>query len=399
MKYRSVKKAQEAKMKHHPILDEFTINAHRLRNRAVVAPLSRVSTKGDGVPTMNMARYYTEYASGGFGLVITEGTYTDQYFSQAYANQPGIVTDKQVTGWKQVTDAVHKAGGLIILQLMHAGALSQCLDITAGPSAVKPLREKMDGYGGEGPYPLPLELSQTDVVELISGFAHSARRAVLAGFDGVEIHGANGYLIDQFLTDYTNQRTDRYGGSTCHRVRLAIEVTKAVRQSVDDDFIVGIRLSQGKVNDFEYTWPGGASDAEVIFPQVAEAGVDYIHFASEGQGFDHGCVLADGTSLPRLARELTGLPVIANGGLHDPDEAYRILQDNHGDLAALGSGALANPNWPDLLSSGAPICAFDPMMLSTGVTIEATRDWKIRHTETLTNDTGLYTIYHNDTDL
>ncbi len=381
MKHRSAKKARKTKMERHPILDEFTIKAHRLRNRAVVAPMSRVSTKGDGVPTMNMARYYAEYASGGFGLVITEGTYTDRYFSKAYANQPGIVTDQQVSSWQQVTEAVHKAGGLIILQLMHAGALSQCLDITAGPSAVKPLGKKMKDYGGEGPFPLPLELSQIDVIELICGFARSAHRAASAGFDGVEIHGANGYLIDQFLTDYTNQRTDRYGGSTRNRIRLAVEVTKAVRQSVDDDFIVGIRLSQGKVNDFDYTWPGGARDAAIIFPQVAGAGVDYIHFASEGRGFDHGCVLADGTSLPRLARALTGLPVIANGGLHDPDGAYRILQDGHGDLAALGSGALANPDWPDRLAREAPICAFDPMMLLKGVTIEATWDWQTRHSE------------------
>lgn len=372
MKHHAEKKGCKTKITRHPILDEFTIKGHRLRNRAVVAPMSRVSTKGNGAPTMDMARYYAEYASGGFGLVITEGTYTDRYFSQGYANQPGIVTDEQVAGWQQVTESVHKAGGLIILQLMHAGALSQYLEITAGPSTVKPMGRKMKDYGGDGPYPLPLELTQTDVIELTSGFARSARRAASAGFDGVEIHGANGYLIDQFLTDYTNRRTDRYGGSTCNRVRLAVEITKAVRQSVDDNFIVGIRLSQGKVNDFDYTWPGGAGDAEIIFPQVAMAGVDYIHFASEGRGFDHGCVLTDDTSLPRLARELTGLPVIANGGLHDPEEAYRILQDGHGDLAALGSGALANPDWPDLLAREAPIRAFDPMMLSKGVTIDAT---------------------------
>jgi len=378
VKHRSAKKERETYIKRHPILDEVAIKGYQLRNKAVVAPMSRVSANGNGVPTMNMTRYYAQYASGGFGLVITEGTYTDRYFSQGYANQPGIVTDEQVEGWRQVTESVHKAGGLIILQLMHAGALSQCLHNTAGPSAVKPLGKKMKDYGGEGPYPLPLALSQTDLIETISGFAHSARRAASAGFDGVEIHGANGYLIDQFLTDYTNRRTDRYGGSTCNRVRLAVEVIKAVRQSVDEDFIVGIRLSQGKVNDFDYTWPGGARDAEIIFSQVAGAAADYIHFASEGRGFDHGCVLADGTSLPRLARELTGLPVIANGGLHDPDEAYRILQDGHGDLAALGSGALANPDWPDLLARKAPIRAFDPMILSKGVTIEATWDWQAR---------------------
>ncbi len=381
MKYLSANKVRNIKTKRHPILDEFRIKGYRLRNRAVVAPLSRVSATSNGVPTTNMARYYAEYASGGFGLVITEGTYTDRNFSKGYANQPGIVTDEQVMGWRQVTESVHQAGGSIILQLMHAGALSQYLENTAGPSAIKPLRTKMEAYGGEGPYPLPLELSQADVIELIGGFARSAHRAALAGFDGVEIHGANGYLIDQFLTDYTNQRTDCYGGSTYNRVRLAVEVIKAVRQSVDDNFIIGIRLSQGKVNDFDYTWSGGASDAEIIFPQVARAGADYIHFASEGTGFDHGCVLADGTSLPRLARELTGLPVIANGGLHDPDEAYRILQDGHGDLAALGRGAIANPDWPDLLARGIPIPEFDPMIFSTGVTIEATRDWQTRQAE------------------
>jgi len=313
--------------------------------------MSRVSTRGDGRPTANMVRYYAEFAAGGFGLVITEGTYTDTAFAQAYPDQPGMVRDEHEAAWRRVVDRVHTEGAGIVLQLMHAGALSQCLERTAGPSAILPRGRRLRGYGGgEGAFRLPAAMTASDIAQAVDGFAGAARCAEAAGFDGVEIHGANGYLIDQFLTAYTNARTDRYGGAVERRVRIAVEILEAVRAAVSDRFLVGIRLSQGKVNDLAYRWPGGAEDAKAVFLAVSRAGASYIHFASEGRGFEHGCVLDDGTSLPRLARERTGLPVIANGGLHDPALAERILEEGHGDLVALGTGALANPDWPRRLA-------------------------------------------------
>lgn len=363
--------------KKHSALQGITINKLQLTNRAVVAPMTRVSTTGDGIPTTQMKNYYLRYAEGGFGMIVTEGAYTDRLFSQAYPNQPGITNDEQQKGWESIVHSTHKAGSKIILQLMHAGALSQHLSNTRSASSIQPIRNMLAGYSKkQGRFPLPEAMNLSEIDDVISGFVSSAIRAQKAGFDGVEIHAANGYLLDQFITDYTNEREDIYGGSVENRCRLSAEIIASIKKSVSLNFIVGIRLSQGKVNDFNYLWPNGTNDGKVIFESLKNAGADYIHFASEGKGFDHGCLTKDGESLPKLARELTGLPVIANGGLHCTSEAERILKDGHADLIALGTGALANPDWPSRLKANNKIINFNPDIFSLGVTVEAQFMWE-----------------------
>lgn len=363
----------------HPVLSEVRLGALRLRNRAVVAPMSRVSTAGDGVPTAAMAEYYTRFAAGGFGLITTEGTYTDAEFSQAYPDQPGIVTGRQIEGWRAVTGAVHAAGGAIALQLMHAGALLQGNRHSGGsiaPSAVQPKGVKMSSYGGgDGPFAVPVAATHADIRRILGGFAAAAERARLAGFDAVEIHGANGYLIDQFLTDYTNRRDDEYGGDPAGRVRFAVEVVEAVRAAVGPKFPVGLRLSQTKVNDSAYRW-SGAAEAATIFRAVGAAGVDYLHLASEGRDWSETAVLDTGDTITRVARSVTGLPVIANGGMHGPDLARTVLDDGHADLVALGRGALANPDWPQVVAEGYRPVEFDRAMLAAGVTLDGQRSWE-----------------------
>lgn len=292
----------------HPALSSTTLAGIALRNQVAVAPLSRVSTQGDGIPTKQMVQYYATFAQGEFGLIITEGTYTDLAYSQSYPNQVGIATDAQVRGWQAVTDAVHAAGGKIFVQLMHAGALSQgshhC-DRTIAPSSIQPKGQKMEEYGGgEGAFPLPQAMTQAEIREASAGFAQAALNAKAAGFDGIEIHGANGYLIDQFITDYTNQRTDNYGGDIAHRIRFAVEVIKAVRAAVGDSYPVGIRLSQTKVNDFEYRWSGGEQDGRVIFAAVKAAGIDFIHIASEGRDWLSTAKLAGDLTITQLAKRV-----------------------------------------------------------------------------------------------
>lgn len=362
----------------HPVLSEVRLGALRLRNRAVVAPMSRVSTAGDGVPTDAMAEYYARFAAGGFGLITTEGTYTDAEFSQTYPDQPGIVTERQVEAWRVVTDAVHAAGGVIALQLMHAGALVQGnrhSDRSIAPSAVQPLGVKMSAYGGEGPFAVPEAATRADIRRIVGGFGAAAERARVAGFDAVEIHGANGYLVDQFLTGYTNQRDDEYGGDPAGRVRFAVEVVRAVRAAVGPEFPVGLRLSQTKVNDFGYRW-AGAAEAETIFRAVGTAGIDYLHLASEGRDWYDTAVLDTGETVTRLARSVTGLPVIANGGMHAPDLTRTVLGEGHADLVALGRGALANPDWPQVIAAGARPREFDRGMLDPVVTLAGQRSWE-----------------------
>ena len=337
-----------------------------LTNRLAVAPMTRISATPEGVPTEVMARYYARFARGGFGLIITEGIYTDQSYSQGYANQPGLSNLAQAKGWRPVVDAVHTAGGKIVAQLMHAGALSQANRFrsdTAGPSTVQPKGLQMAIYRGEGPYRLPRAMSEADIAEAVEGFARAARFAIdVAGFDGVEIHGANGYLLDQFLTDYTNLRSDAWGGSIDRRLSLSSEVAGAVRRAVGDAAPVGIRISQGKVNDFTHKWDEAEAGAEIVFSTLASVGLDYIHvteFEAWRPAFND-----DGPSLVSLARKSApDLTVVANGGLHDPDRAAQML-DIGADLIALGRGALANPAWPRQTANGRAVQVFDPALLT-----------------------------------
>jgi 2,4-dienoyl-CoA reductase-like NADH-dependent reductase (Old Yellow Enzyme family) len=303
----------------------------------------------------------------------------DAEYSQGYLNQPGLATDAHVDGWRAVTRRVHAAGAVMIAQLMHAGALSQGNPHrtgTVGPSAVQPRGEMMPEYGGSGPWPVPAELGAHDLERIVEGFAAAAVRAREAGFDGVEIHAANGYLLDQFLTEYTNRRTDAYGGSVANRVRLTAEVTGAVRAAVGSEFLVGVRLSQTKVNDFEYRWPGGRQEAETIYTALTDARADYLHIASEGRAFLETALLDGGCTTTGLARSTTGLPVIANGGMHDPRQAEQVLADGHADLLAVARGALANPDLPRRLATGTPLLPFDRSMLSPRVTLENVRRWR-----------------------
>jgi 2,4-dienoyl-CoA reductase-like NADH-dependent reductase (Old Yellow Enzyme family) len=363
----------------YPVLTPVRIRGLELPNRAVVAPMSRVSTSGDGVPTGPMAEYYAHFAAGGFGLIISEGTYLDHQHSQAYPNQPAIVTEEQVAGWRAVTEAVHAAGAKIMLQLMHAGALVQHNHhrrTAIAPSAVDPKGTKMPAYGGDGPFARPAAATMSDISGVVAGFAASAARARAAGFDGVEVHGANGYLIDQFLTTYTNLRDDAYGGDARRRVRLAAEILSAVRHAVGPEYPVGIRLSQTKVNDLDYRWPGGVREAETIFGAVADAGVDFIHLASEGRDWLDTATMENDVTITRVARDVTGLPVIANGGMHDPGQARHVLDGGHADLVALGRGALANPDWPRRIAGERHIEEFDSTILKPDVTLDTQARWR-----------------------
>ncbi|MCP8615276.1 NADH:flavin oxidoreductase [Salirhabdus salicampi] len=348
------------------LFDEVKVGNLTFNNRVGVAPMTRTSATDEGSATDQMVRYYAKFARGGYSLIITEGTYPDDKYSQGYYNQPGIINDEQMSAWKRVVDSVHQEGGKIIVQLMHAGALSQgnrFTNDTLAPSAVQPKGEQMAFYGGDGPFSVPKEATKEDITEVVQGFVQAAKRAKEAGFDGVEIHGANGYILDQFLTDYTNKRTDEYGGSTENRVRLLVEVSKQVREAVGNDFAVGIRISQGKVNDYYHKWADKEKDAEIIFGQLGSAGLDFIHVTEfeawqpafpDGEGthatdsaFGNG-----GLTLAALAKKYGKLPVIANGSLHDPERAKEIVENGDADIITLGRGALANEDWPKKVENG-----------------------------------------------
>jgi 2,4-dienoyl-CoA reductase-like NADH-dependent reductase (Old Yellow Enzyme family) len=347
-----------------------------LPNRMVVAPMTRISATGEGRATAAMAAYYRDFAAGGFGLVITEGIYTDCEYSQGYLGQPGLADRGQAAAWRAAVGSVHACGGRIVAQLMHAGALSQGNRYrrqTTAPSAIQPRGLQLVTYHGNGPFAVPLAMSDGDIKNVMVGFAAAARLAQDAGFDGVEIHGANGYLLDQFLTDYTNQRLDGYGGDVLARVRLTVDVIRAVRNAVGPDFLVGVRISQAKVNDFEYKWTGGERDAGRVFPALARASADYVHtteFEAWRPAFG-----SDGPSLAALAKAYGRLPVISNGSLHDPRRAAALLESGGADLVSLGRGALANPDWVIRVRTGRPLSSFDRRMLMPLATLDNAAAW------------------------
>jgi 2,4-dienoyl-CoA reductase-like NADH-dependent reductase (Old Yellow Enzyme family) len=346
------------------ILNTFDIGHLKLKNRLAVAPMTRISATEHGSASQTMARYYERFAEGGFGLVITEGIYTDQTFAQGYPFQPGITDAEQALAWQAVTRRIHDHQGRIFAQLMHAGALNQgnrFLGETAGPSAIRPKGEQMKFYYGEGQYAVPRIMTDEDIADAIEGFANAAKLALgSAGFDGVEVHGANGYLLDQFLTDYTNQRTDRWGGSVANRITLTLEVIKAVRAAVGGA-PVGVRISQGKVNDYTHKWAEGEAAAETIFGSLAHAGVDYIH-VTEHKAWKPA-FSDSGPSLVNLARRYApGVAIVANGGLENPENAEQVINDG-ADIVSLGKGALANPDYPSRVVKNQPLKAFDISLL------------------------------------
>ncbi|WP_315388369.1 NADH:flavin oxidoreductase [uncultured Stenotrophomonas sp.] len=347
------------------ILTPFDIPGMALRNRLAVAPMTRVTATADGLPTPTMGDYYAGFAAGGFGLVITEGLYSDQAHSQGYLNQPGLASEAQAEAWAPLTAAMRNHGAVTFAQIMHAGALSQgnpFRDGTVGAAAVQPKGEQMSFYYGQGAYRLPVQMTDAQIENAIQGFVDAAERAVgSAGFDGVEIHGANGYLLDQFLTRHTNTRLDRWGGSIYNRVALLVEVLNAVKAKVAGRAPVGMRISQGKVNDFLHKWEGGEQDAEVIFGSLADAGVDFLH-VTEFEAWQPAFV-GETESLAALARRYApGVPLIANGGLHDLARAGQLL-DQGADIVALGRGALANPDLPRRIQNGEPLRQFDASIL------------------------------------
>lgn len=356
------------------LFNKVNLHHRQLRNRLVVAPMTRRSAMPDGTPSVQMVEYYHAFAAGGFAMIITEGTYTDNYFSKADVNQPGIITEQHVQGWKIVTRSVHDCDALIVCQLMHAGALSQYSEHTIAPSAVQPIGERATEPGGlTGSFPVPVEMTIADMELVKQGYVQAARQAYRAGFDGVEIHAANGYLFDQFITEHTNLRQDQYGGTVYNRLLFLIEVFTAIKEALPEEFMIGIRLSESKVNDLRYRWPGKSETANAIFEVLKNLPVSYFHLAAEGGNWARECMYPDGLSSTGIAKKLTQVPVIANGGLHDVALAESLIQSQQADLISIGRAAIANPHWPELVYNGKKPIPFFKDLIKPSLTLEHTQ--------------------------
>jgi N-ethylmaleimide reductase len=342
------------------LLQAETLGDVSLKNRVVMAPLTRMRANDAGVPGPLAATYYAQRASA--GLIISEASQISS-LGKGYPATPGIYSDEQVAEWKKVTDSVHQAGGLIFVQLWHVGRISHSSlhpaeGLPIAPSAIKPSGQVYTASWALEDYETPRAMTLDEITQLKADYVQAAKQAKAAGFDGVELHAANGYLLDQFLQDGSNQRTDSYGGSIENRCKLVLEILNDIIP-VWGSGRVGIRLSPyGTFNDMR------DSDPIQLFSYLIESlnplNLCYLHLieprATSAGGNDH--IENSAPSTGKLFRKLFKGKVILAGGFNK-ENAEEALQANEADAIAFGRIFISNPDLPKRFELNAPLTKYD----------------------------------------
>ncbi len=347
---------------HDPLFQSVRLGALALAHRVVMAPLTRLRSRRPGdAPTALNAEYYGQRASEG-GLIVSEATDVAEQ-ARGYPGAPGIYSGEQIEGWRRVTEAVHAKGGLIVLQIWHTGRVSHSSMQPGGalpvaPSAVAAPGLHMDAAGKPVPFETPRALREDEIPGIVAQFRRAAENAKAAGFDGVEVHGANGYLLDQFLQDGTNKREDRYGGPVENRARLLLEAVDAVAEVWGPDR-VGVRLSPwGKFGGMRDSNPGA------LFGHVTAAlgprGLAYLHLVEPraDQNSDTNALDPDAPDAASRFKARFGGKVIAAGGF-TRDTAAEVVAEGWADAVAFGRLFIANPDLPERFRRGAPLNRYD----------------------------------------
>lgn len=340
------------------LLTRFTLGGQSLSNRTVMAPLTRSRADDGAMPTRLMSVYYAQRA--GAGLIVSEGTVISPQ-GAAYPSVPGLYDDDQVRAWNEITDAVHARGGVIYAQLWHVGRQSHSSQQPDGlpPWAPSPVAITGASYYRKPkrlPYEIPRELDERGIAEIVGQYAAATRRALVAGFDGVEIHGANGYLVDQFLNSSSNVRRDRYGGGPEQRVRFLHEVIEAMATQMPSSRI-GVRLSPSS------TWMDAFDENKRelhshVVSSLNRYRLAYLHLVEpEIAGSTDAEATPDDVPVADLAPLFDG-PVITTGG-HTPSSAERMLADGVADLVGFGRLYIANPDLSERIRTGRPLAEPD----------------------------------------
>ncbi len=328
------------------LLTPVRIGRHVAPNRLVMAPMTRSRADGDGVPSDMTITYYAQRASA--GLIISEGVFPSA-MGKGYEHTPGIETEAQVAAWKKVTEAVHARGGRIFMQVMHCGRVSHP-SLLNGETPVAPSAIKLAGQAwtpaGQVDFVTPRELSLAEIASVIDDYRQATRRAMDAGFDGVELHAASGYLPEQFLSSGSNQRQDLYGGSVENRARFVLDVLDAMAAEAGADR-VGIKISP-EMNYNSITDAAPQETYAYLVDQLQGWDLAYLHVALFGAKFDYHALLR-----PRF----NGAYLIG-GGLTQ-DSAEGALAEGKADATVFGSAFLANPDLPERFRVGAPLNAAD----------------------------------------
>lgn len=342
-------------MKESQLFSDYQLGNITLKNRVVMAPMTRSRALKENAPSELNALYYAQRA--GAGLIITEGTAPSPN-GLGYPRIPGIFTKAQIEGWKLVTEAVHKEGSHIFVQLMHTGRVGHELNLPDGAEVVAPTDKVVSGemytdQQGPLPHTMPRKMTKADIDQAVEEFVRAAKNAIQAGFDGVEIHAANGYLIEQFINANINDRDDEYGGSVENRSRFALEVAEAVVKAIGKER-TGIRLSPyGVFND-----TGAFADVDESFEyltkKLSDLGLVYIHIV------DHAAMGAPEVpvALKEKIRKLFNGTYILSGG-YDRAQAEEDLKAGKGDLVAFGRPFIANPDYVERMLTGAELAEAD----------------------------------------
>lgn len=338
------------------LLSPVSLGALQLRNRVVMAPMTRNRAHSDGVPSELMAEHYGQRADA--GLIVAEGAWPE-VTGQAYCRQPGIATPQHVRGWRRVTDAVHARGGSIVLQIMHSGRVGSARIKPAGvrsvaPSALQAKGQVWTDAAGMQDFDVPHALTADEVRAAVAEHAAAAQRAMDAGFDGVELHGTSGYLCLQFLHSSSNQRQDAYGGSVANRARFATECLAAMSQAIGADR-VGLRLNPG--NTFNDTADEDSAGAHAeLMRQAAQLRIAYLHVMR--------AVFDPRIDAFALAREHFGENLILNDGF-DAASAEQALLAGEGQAVSFARPFIANPDLVQRMRHGWPLAQFDRKTIYT----------------------------------
>ena len=327
-------------MKESSLFDSATLGPLSLDNCTVMSPMTRSRCMEENTPNDLMVEYYRQRA--GAGLIVTEGT-SPSPNGVGYPRIPGLWSTRQVADWRKITDAVHAKGGRIFVQLMHTGRVGHPLNLPPGAEVLAPSAVAAEGQiytdaQGLQNYPVPRAMTDGEVRHAIVEHVKAAKNAIAAGFDGVELHGANGYLLEQFLSPQTNQRTDAWGGSVEKRLAFVLEVAKAVAAAIGGER-VGIRLSPYGVNAGMKPYPEIDETYTALVPRLAATGIQYVHLV------DHSAMGAPEVpeQLKRALRAAWPRTFILAGGF-DRASAEAALRQGHADLVAFGRPFLANPD-------------------------------------------------------
>jgi N-ethylmaleimide reductase len=335
---------------HPDLFSQYRMGDLTLPNRIVMAPMTRNRAGDDDVPVSLTVTYYVQRASA--GMIITEGSQVSPQ-GVGYMHTPGIYSAAQITGWKKVTDAVHRAEGRIFIQLWHVGRVSHS-DFMSGSLPVAPSALPIEGFvhtpGGKKPIPVPRALKTDEVPDIVRQFRQAAENARTAGFDGVEIHGANGYLLDQFLRSGSNKRTDEYGGSLENRALLPLEVTKAVIDVWGGDR-VGYRISP-HMTEHSISDANPRETFSYFTRELNKTGLGYLHLI-EPIGGRSGFVTPEARLGPTL-RKIFERTFILNGG-YDLQSGNEAIASGEADLIAFGVPFLTNPDLPERFRQNAPL--------------------------------------------